>query len=719
LRKPPGGAAAKKVNSLFIDLSGPRSPDGTGFSLSQHLIQILRANVLVLRHAPGGGQRKVRVTNMKNVPIILKFLSVMGIFGVFAIAVAVYSTSQMRGISNGYSALMAGDAAAALDASRAGRAFQTMRSAEAIVQIVYDDADLKAAQAELNSARGKFTEYMDKAAAAAPAHAAALNQIEASGLDVINNQCAAAWQAGYSSTTQLGNMAAQKIFVRDCNPKFSPITTALSEQIIGLGNESAVADAALTGMTDRTIMITYGAIIGGLIFVMGIGFFAIRAWVVRPVAGLQKVMGRLAAGELGAEVRGIERRDEIGGMARALQVFKEAGLEKQRVETEAARAREAAEAERRANEAERAAAAAQQQQVVTSLAAGLERLSAGDLLFRIGSAFSAEYEKLRHDFNGAVEKLQAAMRGIAANTHGVKAGAAEITAASDDLSRRTEQQAASLEQTAAALDEITATVRKSAESAAEARSLVSEAKTDAESAGTVVRDTVNAMSGIESSSKQIGNIIVVIDEIAFQTNLLALNAGVEAARAGDAGRGFAVVATEVRALAQRSADAAKEIKGLISDSGQQVESGVKLVGRTGHALERIVAQVARLNALVSDIAASAREQATALGEVNSAVNKMDQVTQQNAAMVEQSTAASHTLEGEAAALSRLVGTFQIGAVEAAHQAPRPAARGPGMPQPVRRPPAGSPAAPAPPGGFKPVPRAVAAAASGGEDWDEF
>ncbi len=634
----------------------------------------------------------------------------MGIFGAFAIAVAVYSTGQMRDISNGYARLMAGDDAAALDYSRAGRAFQTIRAVEAIVQIETDPAQLQATRAELQNARSKFIEYMDKGAAAAPAHAAEFNDVKANVLDLVDRQCAPAWQAGYSSTTSADNMAAQKIFLQDCAPQFPPLTATMSSQIVAIANESAAASAALTGVTDHTIMITYGAIFGGLFLVMGIGFFAIRAWVIRPVAGLQAVMGRLAGGELRAEVEGIERRDEIGGMARAVQVFKQAGLEKERVEAQAARAAAAAEELRKANEAERAAAAAQQQLVVTSLATGLERLSAGDLLFRISNAFSAEYEKLRHDFNGALEKLQAAMRGIAANTQGVKAGAAEITAASDDLSRRTEQQAASLEETAAALDEITATVRKAAESAAEARNLVSQAKADAESSGAVVRDTVNAMSGIESSSNQISNIIGVIDEIAFQTNLLALNAGVEAARAGDAGRGFAVVATEVRALAQRSADAAKEIKGLISASGQQVESGVRLVGQTGQALERIVEQVARLNALVSDIAASAHEQATGLGQVNTAVNQMDQVTQQNAAMVEEATAASHSLEGEAAELARLVGTFQIGAVETAHQARKRAAKPAAKPAPAR---------PAVAGAFKPVAKPAPAVAASGDDWDEF
>jgi methyl-accepting chemotaxis protein len=261
------------------------------------------------------------------------------------------------------------------------------------------------------------------------------------------------------------------------------------------------------------------------------------------------------------------------------------------------------------------------------------------------------------------------MRAIAGNTQGVRAGASEITQASDDLSRRTEQQAASLEQTAAALDEITATVRKSAESAREARSLVANTKVDAEKSSAVVGETVEAMRAIEGSSKQIGNIIGVIDEIAFQTNLLALNAGVEAARAGDAGRGFAVVATEVRALAQRSADAAKEIKALISASGGQVNNGVRLVGETGRALTRILEQVTQVNQVITEIAASAQEQSLGLSEVNTAVNQMDQVTQQNAAMVEQATAASHSLANEAEELAGLIGQFQIDEPQKANARP--------------------------------------------------
>ncbi len=249
---------------------------------------------------------------------------------------------------------------------------------------------------------------------------------------------------------------------------------------------------------------------------------------------------------------------------------------------------------------------------------------------------------------------------IAETTDEIKSGTGEIAQASDDLSRRTEQQAASLEETAAALDEITATVKKSAEGAGHARSVVETANDDARKSAVVVRQAVEAMDAIARSAQQIGQIIGTIDEIAFQTNLLALNAGVEAARAGDAGRGFAVVASEVRALAQRSAEAAKEIESLILTSRSEVDHGVQLVGEAGDSLERIMAQVAEINMIITEISTGAGEQATSLAEVNTAINQMDQVTQKNAAMVEESTAASRTLSQDSEQLASLVGRFQIG-----------------------------------------------------------
>jgi len=296
---------------------------------------------------------------------------------------------------------------------------------------------------------------------------------------------------------------------------------------------------------------------------------------------------------------------------------------------------------------------------VNQIAAGLSQLSEGNLQHRIDTEFIPALEPLRVDFNASLGALEQSMLAVSGNTQAIRAGAGEISTAADNLSRRTEQQASSLEETAAALEQITVTVKKTAEGARHARDIVSTAKVDADKSGEVVRDAMAAMTGIDKSSKQISEIIGVIDEIAFQTNLLALNAGVEAARAGDAGRGFAVVASEVRALAQRSAQAAKEIKGLISASTAQVDQGVRLVAKTGEALGRIVTQVVEINAVIADIAASAQEQSTGLEQVNTAVNEMDQVTQKNAAMVEEMTAAAHGLAGETEELGQLVARYRI------------------------------------------------------------
>jgi methyl-accepting chemotaxis protein len=304
--------------------------------------------------------------------------------------------------------------------------------------------------------------------------------------------------------------------------------------------------------------------------------------------------------------------------------------------------------------------AREQALIVEQTAVGLSAMARGNVTYRIPGRFPGQYARLQDDFNSAISALQSDLTVIDANARSIVSGAQEISRASDDLSRRTEQQAASLEQTAAALDQITATVNRTASGAIEASGTVQAARHDAEASGNVVREAVFAMDAIHASSHQITQTIGVIDEIAFQTNLLALNAGVEAARAGEAGRGFAVVASEVRALAQRSATAAKEIKVLISSSTTQVNTGVALVGQTGQALQRIVRRVAEIDGLVSEIAASTREQATGLREVNTAVNLMDQVTQQNAAMVEQSTAASQSLTIEAGQLVDLIARFQLG-----------------------------------------------------------
>ncbi len=407
-----------------------------------------------------------------------------------------------------------------------------------------------------------------------------------------------------------------------------------------------------------------GAMKLALLFVpLLLGFLVVAIMMRRAVAGvlssLASGMRRLASGDLEAPIVGRGRSDEIGAMAEALVAFRQAALDKDRLEADAAAQRGAAEAETRRKGAADASAMAANRQVVESLGAALAQLSQGDLTLHVAEPFGADYEAIRENFNAAVAQLRETMSVIAANTSGIRTGSVEIATAADDLAQRTERQAATLAETAATLNQVAATVTDTAQGAREARAIVATAMGDAEQGGAVVRGAVSAMGEIQRSAQQISQIIGVIDEIAFQTNLLALNAGVEAARAGDAGRGFAVVASEVRGLAQRSAEAAKDIKALIQASTAQVGQGVEQVAQTGKALDRIGGRIAEINALVVQIATSAQGQATSLKEVNAAIDQMDRVTQQNAAMVEESTAASHSLAAEADTLASLVDRFSI------------------------------------------------------------
>ena len=323
-------------------------------------------------------------------------------------------------------------------------------------------------------------------------------------------------------------------------------------------------------------------------------------------------------------------------------------------------------------QAQAEAIAAERQMVSDCFGKAMAAIAEKNLSYRIEDDLPDAYHALRDNFNYALEQLGQTVGEINGSASQIHAGSEQIRTSADDLAKRTEQQAASLEQTAAALEEITTTVKDSSKRAEEAGQLVAKTKAGAEKSGQVVQQAVAAMGAIESSSKEINNIIGVIDEIAFQTNLLALNAGVEAARAGEAGKGFAVVAQEVRELAQRSAKAAKEIKELITTSDEKVKSGVALVDQTGDALSTIVTEVNEINRNIIAIVESAREQSTALGEINTAVNAMDQSTQQNAAMVEETNASSHTLVQEVARISRMLSDFNIGKAHVAARRERSA-----------------------------------------------
>ena len=448
---------------------------------------------------------------------------------------------------------------------------------------------------------------------------------------------------------------------------------------------------------------------GGLAF----GLYLGRSQISGPILKLTSSMGRLAQGDYDAQVPFAGRKDEIGDMAAAVEVFKTNGLEVARMtDAEAGLKAKSDDLQARMSAVVQAAAegdftgridkqwgvesldrvARNIDQLVKSVDAGVSEtrrvvrsLSDGDLTDSMRGEFKGAFAELQQNVNGTMQTLQSTMGKVRNATGAMNDGASELSSAANDLSKRTEQQAAALEETSAALDEITSVVRTSTERANEATLMVGEAKQSAVQSGAVVRNAIEAMGRIEQASREIAQITNVIDEIAFQTNLLALNAGVEAARAGEAGKGFAVVAQEVRELAQRSASAAKDIKGLIGKSGEEVAGGVKLVQKTGEALSEIETRVSRINDHIHSIAVASREQATGLAEVNTAVNQMDQVTQQNAAMVEESSAATSKLSSEADALYRLVAHFRIDEEggRSMHPAPVVAAHRP-QPSPARK-----------------------------------
>ncbi|MUZ64046.1 HAMP domain-containing methyl-accepting chemotaxis protein [Agrobacterium vitis] len=467
------------------------------------------------------------------------------------------------------------------------------------------------------------------------------------------------WQK-VKTLTDSGNAdEAKQLFLGDSLATYAKAGDDIQAAVDDLASNVKDEGASNAEQISLATTVTYIAL--ALAFSIGIGAALISSLrVVRPLKHMTDNMRTLSSGDTSGSVPYMSRKDEIGAMAAALQVFKDGILRNRALEAEAASAREKAESEKlRLQQDAEAAAQKKLLEATSGLASGLKRLAAGDLGFELKEPFAPEFEALRLDLNAAVAQLGSTIATVATSANAISDGSREVSQSADDLSKRTEQQAASLEETAAALDQITVNVSNSSKRVEEARGVAKEANSSAVHSGQVVNEAINAMQRIEQSSNQISNIITVIDEIAFQTNLLALNAGVEAARAGEAGRGFAVVATEVRELAQRSAKAAREIKELINKSTQEVENGVRQVQETGEVLKAIEQHVTTINGLMDAIATSSREQSVGLSEVNTAVNQMDQVTQQNAAMVEETSAASANLAQESVRLQQLVSDFTL------------------------------------------------------------
>jgi methyl-accepting chemotaxis protein len=524
------------------------------------------------------------------------------------------------------------------------------------------------------------------------------------------------------------DVEATEILVNVTMPKlaadFAGLASGVAKDLeAAMAKESAENKEANEAAIRMLLTVTLIALVLGILFA-----WMIARGITVPVADMTGAMNRLAGGDNSVEVPALGNKDEIGEMAKAVQVFKQNAIDKLRMEAEQRAAEEAsrkAEEEQRKREAAIVAEVAEVAKAASNgdldrridlagkdgfllnlcegvnnlvnltgialkdVAGVLGAVARGDLTQRITNSYAGVFGQLKGDVNQTADKLSEVVSNINEAAGQITSASSEVAAGSQDLSERSEQQASALEETAASMEELAATVRQNAANAQQANQLAAGARETAAGGGQVVSDAITAMGRIEGSSQKIEDIVGMIDEIAFQTNLLALNAAVEAARAGDAGKGFAVVAQEVRNLAQRSAQASKEIKGLIAESSSQVRSGADLVKGAGKTLEDILGSVKRVADIVAEIAAASAEQASGIDQVNQAITQMDEMTQQNAALVEESTAAAHSLEEQARHLGQVMSFFNTGAESVAAAAPmmreKPAARPAAKAAPARVP----------------------------------